>query len=124
MKLNGMFILQGAAYFLMLFAFKNFEYYDDDPSPGWHYIVTFSAVVANYSMLQLVYFLWGIAQLVPFMLGMRLHLVTRHTLSYSFTKDLSAFNKRWWSVVVPYIAVIFICCMTNLCINPGGSETT
>jgi hypothetical protein len=55
-------------------------------------------------------------------MGMRLLLVTRLSNNYSFTKELSSYNKVWWGVAGSYIGLIFLCCLINMCINPGGDE--
>jgi len=85
-------------------------------------LVCYSVTTTNYTMLQVFNFFWGIAQLVPFFLGMRLLLVTRLSNNFGFTKELSSFNKVWWGVAASYLAIIFVCCLTNMCMNPGGDD--
>jgi hypothetical protein len=73
-------------------------------------------------MKQFFNIFWGVSQLLPFFLGMRLLLVTRLSNNYGLTKSLSTFNKVWWGIAASYISVIVLCCFINMCMNPGGGE--
>ena len=53
---------------------------------------------------------------------MRLLLVTRLRNNFGFTKELSSFNKVWWGIAAPYLTLIFLCCLINMCMNPGGQS--
>jgi len=75
----------------------------------------------SYTMKQFFNMFWGVSQLLPFFLGMRLLLVTRLSNNYRLTKSLSTYNKVWWGTAAPYIFLIVLCCFINMCMNPGGS---
>jgi hypothetical protein len=82
----------------------------------------FTFQYTSYIMWQFFNIFWGLSQLLPFVLGMRLLLVTRLSNKYSFTKELGAYNKAWWGVAGTYIFVILLCSIVLMCISPDGSD--
>jgi len=124
MKLNGMFIFTGFVYFSFIWTFfpRSLATLEYDPYYNYYYYDYYYVLEGNYTMMCIFNFLWGLTQIVPFLLGMRLLLVTRHSNKFTITSNPSTFNKFWWGIAASYIAVIFLCMLINMCMNPGGND--